>query len=217
MLRLVESAWNRLLYLAAPETCAGCDAETIGVWCGACEASIVRPPLRDLAGIPVLAGARYASPLEGAVHRLKYGGRPDLGRPLGRWLAANVDLPDVLFVPVPLHPRRLAERGYNQAALIANALARAHGSRVAALALERIRDTPRQALLGRSERSANVAGAFRARSPRALAGRQVALVDDVLTTGATASACVWALRDAGALISAVIALASAGSPRGDSP
>lgn len=217
MLRLIRGAWELLSSVVAPESCAGCESAATPPWCEDCASRLVRPLRRELEGITVLSAAAYAAPLDGAIHQLKYGRRPDLARPLGRWLSASVALPRALLIPVPLHRRRLAERGYNQSALLANALASASGNRVAARALERIRDTPRQATLGKSERALNVAGVFRVRHPTKVAGRPVALVDDVLTTGATASACVKALRAAGAQVSAVITLASAGSPTAVEP
>jgi ComF family protein len=100
-----------------------------------------------------------------------------------------------LVVPVPLHPVRLRQRGFNPAALMASALGRERGLAVDPGALARIRNTPSQTLLPRFERARNVAGAFRARS-RALPGR-VWLVDDVVTTGSTLREAARALRRAG--------------------
>ena len=101
-------------------------------------------------------------------------------------------------VPVPLHPSRLAERGYNQAALLGSRLAGHLGAQSLPLALERICDTPRQTTLDRAARTRNVADAFRARPRSRVSGRQVLLIDDVRTTGATLAACARALREAGA-------------------
>jgi competence protein ComFC len=106
-------------------------------------------------------------------------------------------LRDVVLVPVPLHSTRLAERGYNQAALLANRVAGRLDAPVRAMALARAQDTPRQATLGRSERLSNVTHAFVVREPRAVAGRAVLLVDDVRTTGSTLRACADALTQGG--------------------
>jgi ComF family protein len=135
------------------------------------------------------------------VHALKYRARPALAAPLGPALAAAVPgvwrRPD-LVVEVPLHAARERERGYNQAGLLADALAevleapRLHG------ALRRVRATRPQARLGEASRRSNVAGAFAATRPASLAGRRVLIVDDVMTTGATLAACLETLQAAGA-------------------
>jgi ComF family protein len=99
---------------------------------------------------------------------------------------------------VPLHPRRRRERGFNQSELLATELARRTGLRLAPLALVRRRDTAPQAGLTAAARRANVEGAFAVRQRARVSGRPVVLVDDVLTTGATARGCARVLREAGA-------------------
>jgi len=101
-------------------------------------------------------------------------------------------------LPVPLHPNRLRERGYNQSALLARGLARRLDRRYDARSLLRIRDTLHQTRVDGSDREKNVAGAFIVRDPALVRGRTVLLVDDVMTTGATAQACFRALEKAGA-------------------
>jgi ComF family protein len=103
-----------------------------------------------------------------------------------------------VLVPVPLHPRRRRERGYNQSELLARELGARTGLEVAARALVRRVDTPPQAGLSAAGRRRNVAGAFAVRRRTRVAGRVVILLDDVLTTGATALACARILREAGA-------------------
>ena len=139
---------------------------------------------------------------------------PNLGVPLGhllRRLLREEGLSADVVVPVPLHPKRLAERGYNQAALLARAAARELGAPLAARALVRVRDTSQQARLGRTERLANVERAFVARDPKAVRGRDVLLVDDVETTGATLTACRAALLEAGARRVTMVCLSRAGT------
>jgi ComF family protein len=151
-------------------------------------------------GLRVVALDGYEGALATVVKKLKYQGRTDLARPLGRRLADAVRatrpiLPDGV-VSVPLHPKRLAERGYNQSALVARELARALCLPFSPWALARRRSTSQQASLDKREREKNVAGAFevRARLPAA----RILLVDDVVTTGATAVEAAAALLLSGA-------------------
>jgi ComF family protein len=186
-----------------PPGCRRCGQPGIDALCGACRAA---PPAFEA----VRAGGLLGGPLADAVHALKYRGRPALARPLGAWLAARAPLPpDAAVISVPLARGRRLERGYDQAALLADAVCRAAGARRARLraALVRVRETPPQVGRTREERARNVAGAFEARA--VVAGRDVVLVDDVVTTGATADAAAEALRRAGARSVVVVALARA--------
>ena len=132
-----------------------------------------------------------------------------MSRPLGIWLAARVALPPgALLLPVPLARGRRVGRGYDQAALLAGHLARAAGRPLLRGALRRVRETPPQVGRTRALRVRGVAGAFRA-EPGRVAGLDLVLVDDVVTTGATADAAAGALRAAGARSVAVVALARA--------
>jgi ComF family protein len=161
------------------------------------------------------AVAAYQDGMREAIHALKFGGRTVVATPLGRLLAEAG--PDVLpappgewadgLVPVPLHPARLAERGFNQAELLATACRTAWGLPLLGQALVRTRATRPQADLDAEARRANVRDAFRVRRPLEVAGRRLLLVDDVLTTGATAAAAARALRAAGAAAVGVLALA----------
>jgi ComF family protein len=145
----------------------------------------------------------YEGPLRVAVHELKYRGRRRVAGRLAEAMAREAGARglfdvDAVLVPVPLHPRRKRERGFNQAELLAAELGRRLGVPVAASALVRRACTPAQTGLSAAERRKNVAGAFAVRRRAQVVARVVVLVDDVVTTGATARACARALREAGA-------------------
>lgn len=149
------------------------------------------------------AALRYDEQARRLVLPLKHADRLELARPLAAMMAragASLLREAEVIVPVPLHRRRLLARRYNQAALLARVLGRLSGRPAVPDALRRTRATVSLGHLGRFEREAAVTGAFavRARRQAAVAGRRVLLVDDVLTSGATAGACTAALLAAGA-------------------
>ena len=134
-----------------------------------------------------------------AIHTFKYQGAAALAEPLGDalasfWLAAPA--PACAIAPVPLHPQRQRERGYNQSELLARRVGRKANLPVYPAALRRVRATAVQMTLGAAERKANVADAFRCDTD-ALRGGAVLLIDDVCTTGATLDACAEALKETG--------------------
>ena len=146
------------------------------------------------------------------IHLLKYKKKRSIGVRLGRMLAAVLrDDPQFdqvdLVLPIPLHKVRLKERGYNQSELVARALGKMLDRPVHANLLARTRNTSTQTKLNVDERRANVTGAFKVKDAERVAGRCIALVDDVLTTGATTDACTQALLDAGAQSVFVVAIA----------
>lgn len=153
----------------------------------------------------------FQGPLRVAVHRLKYRNGRAVAGPLGRLMAEwweEQQIPVDVIVPVPLHPRRLRERGYNQATLLAQVLGRRMERPVRAKAVERVRHTRSQMRLDAAERRSNVAGAFQCLDDR-ISGRKVLLIDDVCTTGATLDACAKALQEAGATWVQALTLARA--------
>jgi ComF family protein len=142
-------------------------------------------------------------PVRALVHLLKYGDRTEMAKPLGRWMArAGVELLETadLIVPIPLHRLRLAARRFNQAAALAQSISSACGVPTDFLALERVKPTPPQVGLSRLQRAGNVQGAFRVPDEARIrvSGRQIVLVDDVLTSGATTNAAARALLRGGA-------------------
>lgn len=186
--------------------CSTCDAALPSPGpahrCGRC---LSRPPTFDRAwGL-----FDYAGPVGDAVRRGKYGREVACLRAVARVAAAVVpaelvQAPPDRVVPVPLHPRRLAQRGFSPPLVVAHAVARALRVPLGRRALRRVIDTPEQAGLGDKERRRNVRRAFRAQG---VEGADVLVVDDVLTTGATATAVADALRRAGATRVRVLAAA----------
>jgi len=187
--------------------CAACDADLprlggplcprcalpspAGEVCGRC---LARAPAYDA----TTAALAYAFPADVLVQALKFRGELALAPLLGMLLAAQLErAARVDFVlPVPLAAARLRARGFNQALEIARHVARAAGARLEPLLAERSRDTASQMELPYAERSKNVRGAFRCE--RSLEGAAVALVDDVMTTGATLDELAATLKRAGA-------------------
>ena len=148
------------------------------------------------------------------LHQLKYQGQSKVGDALGQLYGAELAAAGLapefdLIVPVPLHRRKLARRGYNQADAFAKGLAAALPCPSAAHALRRTEHTASQTRKGRAERWQNVATVFEVPQPELIAGRHVLLVDDVLTTGATLEACGAALLAAGASAVSIATIACA--------
>ncbi len=191
---LCEPCWEALPRHRGPLCRCGLPLPAPLALCGRCR--------RGLS--PFAAGASlgpYEGGLRTAIHELKYRGRRRVARRLADALLADPSASALLgqaevLVPVPLHPRRRRERGFNQAELLAFELGRRTGLPVAGDALVRRKDTAPQTGLSAARRRQNVAGAFSVRRRARVAGRVVVLVDDVLTTGATALACARALKDA---------------------
>lgn len=192
-----------LLDLVAPPRCPGCDLLLGWSPPGFCTAC--RPLLEPLPGPAAFA---YGGPLAEGIRKLKYAERRDLAEPLGQLLAerarVHVGKVDVL-VAVPLHPKRLRQRGFDQARLLAEVVARETAIALDPARVTRIRETPPQARLDERTRLANMRGAFVAR--RDGRARRVLVVDDVRTTGATMQAVAGALHRAGATEVRLLALA----------
>jgi ComF family protein len=207
----LQAFGGALLDLVFPPRCPACgDApQPASPFCALCEGAIDPVPGEPgVSGEPgdVRAGALFGGPIADAIHALKYGDRAEAAVPLGRWLAGRVEVPPgARVVWVPLGRRRRIERGYDQAMLLAGSFARASGLRLLRGAMRRVRETPPQVGRDRAARANNVRGAFAA--SKAVSGLDLVLVDDVVTTGATAEAACQALREAGARSITVVALA----------
>jgi ComF family protein len=211
-MRGFREAVSRLLDLLAPPGCPACDGACPPTrsFCSACGAPVSASGGLVLEGVPLLVVGNYEPPLSTAIRRFKYAGRPELARPLSNLLLPVLDELDradpLTLVPVPLHPRRLASRGYNQAALLASELGNKAGLACRPRLLKRTRAMDHQVGKSRSERVENVAGAFELRQ---LTEARVVLVDDVITTGSTVRACAHALAAGRVRLAAVVALARA--------
>lgn len=159
--------------------------------------------------------ARSAAPYQGrlkeALYRFKYWGQKDLARPLG-YLLRRVLLSEIPFkphfaIPVPLHAHKLKQRGYNQALLLSLEMGRLVGINTKDGLLIKQRDTPAQAKLSRIERRENIRGCFVWTGAKEVQNKDIVIVDDVFTTGATAAECSRVLRGAGAKRVAVVTVA----------
>jgi ComF family protein len=207
------------------EICPACGLASTGGFCGVCAAELTRVVracrrcglAEPVAHCPrlgvawdvdqVVAPFSYGPPLDHYVHELKYRNGRELGRAFALLLYPSLVLLEAVdaLVAVPLHRSRLRERGYNQAQEIARVLARALKVPAMTRGIVRLVATPPQAGQGALERRRSVARAFRVE--RDLAGLRIAIVDDVVTTGATVNALAVELKAAGAARCAVLAVA----------
>jgi ComF family protein len=217
---MLNQVYEPLIGLIFPELCQRCGCAASGGFCAPCRADFVRneracticgcgplpagqractvhPPQWQLAHI--IAPLVYAPPAEDYLHALKYSGERTLGRAFGQLLAeaaahrvSHVDA----IVSVPLHSRRLVQRGYNQALEIARSTAAALRLPILRAGIARTRETLPQAQLDSRQRRANLACAFTA--ARSLHGLRLTVIDDVITTGSTVNALAGVLINAGA-------------------
>jgi ComF family protein len=212
--------WNRFIDLLFPPRCGGCQAAG-SLWCERCRAAIqlLKPPWCEKCGEPfvteplcancrahplviekIRSAALFDGVLREAVHRFKYQRLSSMAEPFGDLLAAYwraEHLTADWLMPVPLHPSRERDRGYNQSELLARCLARHVNVPVSRKGLRRTRATAVQMTLNAAERRKNVAGAFECVEVRVRRAR-VVIIDDVGTTGATLDACAQAVLKAGA-------------------
>ncbi|MEO7320912.1 MAG: ComF family protein [Nitrosospira sp.] len=159
--------------------------------CGAC---LANPPAFDR----IIASLSYAFPVDALVHSLKYQRNLSIAPVLADLLVTRIDgivLPDFIL-PMPLHPARVKERGFNQALEIARGVAKKTGIALLPTACRRIKNTPSQTGLPWKEREQNIKGAFMCEAD--LAGKRIAILDDVMTTGATLNELAKILHERGA-------------------
>lgn len=195
---LCIDCWSDLVIPADP-ACVLCQrpfgehGPDAGATCAACMAD---PPLHD----GIAAGALYNDTSRKLILSFKHGRRIAMAPMLARQIAARMPAPspDRLLVPVPLHRWRLWQRGYNQSALLARELAKLGHGEVAVDLLVRRKPTPSLGGMGAKARLRALAGAIDVARPRKAKDRHCVLVDDVLTSGATSTACVKSLKRAGA-------------------
>ncbi|WP_066426700.1 ComF family protein [Anabaena sp. 4-3] len=201
--------------------CPLCQRSTSGVFCENCTRqlkkcqhhhphSLWKPP------IPVFSWGVYGGIIKRAIAVMKYERQPQIARPLGQWMGETWLLnslhqkQQILVVPIPLHPSKQKQRGFNQAALIAHSFCQTTGLKLKEHGLARVRETQAQFGLSASERENNLSAAFtigsdfRARPPQ----NPVLLVDDIYTTGATARSAVHILRQSGIVVLGLAAIAT---------
>jgi competence protein ComFC len=223
--------WNDFIQLFFPRPCVACERKLIECeefLCLEClhslpRTSYINRPMNPLevffAGrIPFERVASFAyfskeGMLQKIVHELKYGDNPELGEFLGKWICrenSSASFFDSIhcIVPVPLHPRRIKKRGYNQSYHIANGLNQLSGIQVVADNLVRVIDNPSQTTLGRTERWTNVENIFSVNNPEQFRGKHILLVDDIFTTGSTLESCARQLLECGDVKLSILAVGS---------
>lgn len=202
--------FSRIRFVAPP-LCPCCGVPIGGAGadhpCGECQVSV--PPYAVARAL-----ARYETVMHDVIHAFKYRGKITTGEVLGRMMAGyaypgfSIAAYD-LIVPVPLHPKRLRERGFNQAVILAREITRRFSLPLDFLTLRRRVFTAPQVNLGKDERPANVRGAFDVKDGKKVEGQKIILVDDVYTTGSTVGECARVLKTHGAAEVAVLTLARA--------
>ena len=186
-----------LLNLVYPLTCCACDEKMAGNTgiCDPCASKVDK----NLAGV---AACRYDGVLKKALQTFKYKNGLALVDTFSRFLIEfierNFDMKNIdAIIPMPLHPVKLRQRGFNQSQLLAVPISKRYGVPISTSALKKVRYTPPQSGLDRTSRLRNPANAFRVKKNTPLKGKSVLLLDDVYTTGATIKSAVDALRSAG--------------------
>ncbi len=212
-----------LLNLFLESNCPLCQRPTAKEFCQDCTRQLQRCQLANSSylwqgQLPVFAWGVYGGTLKRAIASLKYENQPQIAQPLGYWLAqawlssqlASIQL---IVVPIPLHADKQKQRGYNQAALLAQSFCDLTGLQLQQQGLERTRGTEAQFGLSASEREKNLAMAFQAGAEfrRYRPAKPVLLLDDIYTTGATARSAAQTLRALNIRVYGVVAIAASQS------
>lgn len=214
---------SNLLDLLCPHTCPMCGGYSNGI-CEECIRSLPRTEQaasRQNSTEYVLAGEGHDfvrqmkvmhldkaaaflhyekdHPIQRAIHLMKYADQPMIGQQLGHLAAVDMQYADFLdgidvIIPVPLHPKRMRERGYNQSEYIARGIREVTGIPIDTTHVTRTRNTPKQALQTGEERKHNVVDAFAVNHPEQLYNKHILVVDDLITTGETMRSCLKAMK-----------------------
>lgn len=185
--------WKQLEFLGAGG-CAICGLPLECTDAELCAVCLAKPPRIDR----TRAAVAYDDISRTLALRLKYGRKVAVAKTMARYMAPLIVAEDALLVPVPLHRTRLWTRGFNQSAIVARELSRRTGLKTDVAVLRRVKRTPPLKGLSLLQRRRAMAGAFALDRGSSVAGCNIVLVDDVLTTGSTANACARVLRKAGA-------------------
>jgi ComF family protein len=174
--------------------CPQCGLASIGITCGSC---LNNPPDFDVTHAVFL----YQFPIDAMMQRYKYGNHLNIGNSFGQFLREKIDTENHLsnidlVIPMPMHPQRLKERGFNQAHEIAKVLTKNNKEKLDFKSVQRIKLTPPQASLPLKERVKNIKGAFKTNAN--FAAKRIAIVDDVMTSGASLNELAKTLKIAGA-------------------
>ena len=207
-----------LLNLFLESNCPLCQRPTAKEFCQDCNRRLQRCKLADPSylwqgELPVFAWGAYGGTLKRAIAALKYENQPQLARPLGYWLAqawlnSQLASTELIVVPIPLHPDKQKQRGFNQATLLAESFCQTTGLKLQKTGLERVRNTVAQFGLSAKEREKNLAVAFQLGSGfRHCSTKSVLLLDDIFTTGATAKSAMQTLRQSGIKVGGIVAIA----------
>jgi ComF family protein len=211
-----------LLNIFLASRCPLCDRSTSQVMCVYCErqlesCQLANPKELWKGDLPIFVWGNYEGALKRAIAVLKYQKKPEIGELLGEWLGKswlkaglNQIKPRLVVVPIPLHPDKLRQRGYNQAAIVADTFAQITHLAYLKQGLIRNRDTKAQFGLSIAQRKENLTNAFILGKDlqRSLKETQVLLIDDIYTTGATAQAAAQILRDSGITVCGLGAIAT---------
>lgn len=217
MIRRTNRHLQAILNFLLQSSCPLCQRQTAEEVCQYCARQMQLQKLhnQDLwqGQLPVFAWGKYGGTLKRAVAALKYENQPQLAQPLGDWLAKSwldwqPSVKKLIVVPIPLHIDKQKQRGYNQAALLAESFCRTTGLYLEPMGLKRIRATQAQFSVSAKEREQNLAMAFDLGAIRRHPDTSVLLVDDVYTTGATARAAAQILVQNGIKVHGLVAIAT---------